>query len=294
MGAAPSWIWDPNRPMPKLVLDHFVKMKEYYGLHVYYPFGWLNDMDIALPRRYSDGLTFRSWWFFGHTGANSRITLYEEGQLDNTYVVVKLDSGSLSYKVSSGGPWTPSGIAISQGYYYCIAIQMVEDRTFKILCDDKSFCSWDIRISGRKWRVQIKPATNYIFALQYTYELKSFPPRGLGSSFWFAGMKLQVGTSVHFQGQVLRFKDTDVIEAKFGPPDLKISFKSGPKYEDKIISFILKRTVTSFLLVMDFTTEGAVRSTPTREPYKSGGIHPVFSHNFRLLRTYVGWGSFTS
>lgn len=293
--STPLTVWDQNRPVPQSVIDQFVKVKDNNGLHIYYPFGWLNDVDIALPTPYFDGLTFRSWWFCGDPLAMSEIYVYEEGQLDNTFVAIELLQGYLWYKIS-GGKFMNSNVPVSAGNYYSIAIQMVQDKIFKLFHNDYLMHSADMqKISGRKWRVRISPAANYLFSLQYTDELKtSFPLNGLGPSFWFAGTKLQVGTTVQFQGQVLRFEDTDVIEAKFGPPDLKISFKSSSSYKDKLISFILKRTVGSFLLGMDFTNEGAVKSTPTEEPYKSGDIDPVFSDNFRLLNTYVKWGSFTS
>lgn len=298
MGATPSYIWDPNRPVPAPVIDHFVKMKEHHGLHIHYPFGWMNNIDVELPTLYFDGLTFRTYWFARTGELNSRLTIYEEGHLKDIFVAIENYGSYVYYRVKGGAKsiyWTYTPNYIYQGWYYSYGIQMVQDKTLKIYYNDILLEAADMnRISGRKWRAQILVTENTIFSLQYTDELNtSFPSSGLGSSFWLAGIKLQVGSTANFQGRVLRFEDTDVIEAKFGPPDLKISFKSGSSFKDKQISFILKRTVLSFLLVMDFTTEGAIKSTPTEEPYKSGGIDPVFSDNFCLLNTFVEWGSFT-
>ncbi|KAL3186111.1 hypothetical protein MRX96_028235 [Rhipicephalus microplus] len=300
MGCCPSYLWDPHRPLPRPAVDQFVNFKNNNGIHVYYPFGWMKDFDTSLPTPFFDGLTARMFCFLADITQTAQLVIYEDGKLDSSFVSVQMEKKEPYWSImgGSGGKehkriYPPTSIV--QGTYYSFAIQMHDDKSFKLFYNDIMAYEANMnKISGKNWRVKTILGGHYVWALHYCDELQtSFPPRGLGPSFWFPDLRLQVGTTVKFQGEALAFNETDVIQAKFGPAELQISFKSSSSFKNKIITFILRRTLESFVLMMDFTTEGATKYTPTEDPYKSGGIAPFFSDNFRLLNIHVAWGSFT-
>ncbi|KAL1474700.1 hypothetical protein MTO96_037797 [Rhipicephalus appendiculatus] len=301
MGAVPSYIWDPNRPYPPPPLDQFINFKNNNGLHVYYPYGWLKDFDTSLPTPFFDGLTARMFGFVTQNTTTVQLLIYEDGKLATTYVSVELlDAVTAKWTSAGGSSGTGNGkislpVAVTAGTYYSFAIQMHNDKSFKLFYNDIMAFEADMsKISGRNWRVKTTLGGHYIWALHYCDELQtSFPENGLGPSFWFPDLQLAAGTTVRFQGEVLTFNDSDVIQANFGPADLQISFNSSNSFKGKTVTFILRRTMESFVLMMDFTTAGATKYTPTEDPYTSGEITPVFSDNFRLLKIYVAWGNFT-
>lgn len=299
MGVAPSNVWDPHRPVPMPVLKLFVDVKANRGIHIYYPFGWMKDIETSLPTPYFHGMTARMFCFVPDNTKQIELLIYEEGHEDEWYVGLDVTGGYVYYKASEGprGKKRLYAYAIAPiGSYYSVAIQMHEDKSFKLYFNDQDKYTANMdKISGKKWKAKLTVANHVLWSLHYTDEIKKFfPPNGLGPSFWFPGTKLEVGTAVKFQGEVVRFNETDVIEAKFGPPAMKIAYNSSAWYEGKTIGFIVKRTEQSFLLMSDFSNEGAMRFTPNEEPYKSGEIKPEFSDSFRLLNVYVEWSTFTS
>ncbi|XP_077489262.1 uncharacterized protein LOC144100095 [Amblyomma americanum] len=299
MGVSPSNVWDPHRPLPLPLLKLFIDVKGNRGLHIFYPFGWMKNFETTLPTPYFYGMTARMFCFAPNVLKQIQILVYEEGNEQEWNVGLDVTSAYVYYSSSEGprGKKRVYAAAIAPiGSYYSIAVQMVEDRMFKLLFNDQEKYNADMdTISGKTWKVRFSVGDHVVCSLHYTDEKKKFfPANGLGPSFWFPGLKLKVGTSVKFQGEAVRFNEADIIEAKFGHPDMSIAFNSGNWYVGRTIAFLVKRTEESFLILADFANEGARRISPGDEPYKSGEIKPEFSDSFRLLNVYVEWSTFTS
>ncbi|XP_070386221.1 uncharacterized protein [Dermacentor albipictus] len=299
MGVAPSHVWDPHRPVPMPVLKKFIEVKGNSGIHIHYSFGCMKDIRTTLPTPYFHGMTARVFCFVPDTTKQVELLICEDGHEDEWYAGFNITNGYVYYKASEGYRGKKTAYTWSNAIvtaYYSVAVRMVEDHSFKLYFDDKEkFTANMDSISGKKWNLKFTVAKHVLWSLHYTDEIKTyFPQNGLGPSFWFPGTKLVVGTVIKFQGEVHRFNETDVIEANFGPPAMKLSYKSNAWFQGKTIGFIVKKTEQSFILMSDFGDEAAIRVTPSEEPYKSGEIKPEFSDSFRLLNVYVEWSTFVS